>query len=944
MPRSRAGCLLAAAALTAAPLVAGPARAQGDSPRANLVRAIEFVRASDCASAEPLLFQVIKAQPFNVAARRLLGKCLLDAGRWDEARAQFEALLELAPQDAGALSGLRSAVAAGQKIESARQVEQIESRRTRAEQLRAQYEMRDAESLLAAGRSVDAEKALLSIIEKRPEEISAVVRLAELYSSTRRFAEAARRFEDLSHLPDASSDKALRAAQNYEWAGEDEAAIASYRRYLEKDRGSRTARLSLGRALVREGRCAEAVDELAAVAGRNGSRAGSPGVALDLARCYDALNRKELALEAYESVTRIDPRAEEARRIVEQRKRDADEAPLRRANAAIESKDNDTAARELSSYLEEHPEHGEARLQLARVLSWSSRYESSAQAYERYLEARPDDAGVRRELAKVLAWGGLTAAAVAQYRRLAAQASEPESAIPDLEAMLQLQVQAGDAQGAGGTASSLVKIQPGHEAANRVLDEALSTRRAQARERAEALTAEGRYQEAVEAYRRYQEEYGAQAEISLLVCRLLSWAKDFEGAVTSYRSYLQARPEDDAARAELGLVLTWMRRTREAEEEYASILARNPQDANAALRLARIRDERGDDRVDVLRTYERLLRPDASPSEAVARVRELRLEVAPRPRVATERFIDSDDLVRLSTTAEVSFVRAGRITFAPIAGYLRSEQERTVIGPSPEIATLNTQIAQRRGRAEGGGLGLRVAASPGAWRVTTEALVLRLDTARTSINGRADLFLENPSRFGIGLQYLRREGVYDLASGATLIAGVVGDTVLASAWRAFGPARSEGGPPFRAWLAAGASFYSAGSNRAFPTNRQERLSTRLTWDIHRDASLTYAFRYSSFERRSPLYYSPASDTVHLLSASLSRQKTRFRAGLVLEAGREAINDQRVTPFLLQPEIEWKITPRLPLRLSYRYARSAASSFGSRSYVAQSLDVSLGASR
>ena len=152
MRRTPPAFFLVVAAITAVPLGAGLARAQGSrSARETLVQALEFTRAGDCGSADPLLRQVISLQPFNVAARRLLGRCLLDAGRWDEARPQFEALLGLAPDDAGALSGLRAALAAGQKVESARQVEQIESRRTRAEQLTAQYEMRDAEALLTDG-------------------------------------------------------------------------------------------------------------------------------------------------------------------------------------------------------------------------------------------------------------------------------------------------------------------------------------------------------------------------------------------------------------------------------------------------------------------------------------------------------------------------------------------------------------------------------------------------------------------------------------------------------------------------------------------------------------------------------------------------------------------------------------------------------------------------
>ena len=942
MSRKRATCLLAAVATAAVPLGPSTASAQSaPSPRAALVVALELVRANECGAAEPLLRQVISSQPWNVAARRLLGRCLLDAGRWDEARPQFEALLQLAPDDESALAGLRAAVAAGQKIESARQVEQIESRRTRAEQLRAQYEMRDAEQMAAEGRNADAEQALLSIMAKRPEEISAAVRLAEIYSSTGRFVEAARLFEKISQGPDASAGHLLRAAQNYEWSGDDGTAVLTYERYLDRDKGDRAARTALGRALVRLGRCGEAVNELAMVAGSTGARANSAAVALDLARCYDRLKRSDLALATYESVTRLDPRATEVQQIVAQRRRDEEQAPLRRAYAALEVKDNETAARELSAYLTTHPEDADARLQLARVLSWSSRFAPSAEAYEQYMATRPDDSTARRELAQVLSWRGLTTDAIRQYEALATTAADPEQTIEDLGSILRLQIQANDLDGAKVTAERLVKLRPGHEDASQVLTQAALRRRTAATEAAQALTALGRYPEAIEAYRQYQAEYGTDPALGLLVSRLHSWARDYPGAIASYRDYLKARPDDAVARAELAAVLTWAQRTEEAEQEYRTILSQNPGDAAATLRLAQISDQRGDDPVRVLKSYEGILERDPSSDEARKRAHDLKGQVAPRPYILGERFEDSDDLIRISSIAEVGFLRAGRLTFSPIASYLSSEQRRVVAGQGLEVEALNAEIAKRSGRVEGGGLGLRLSAAPGAIRLVAEATVLRFDTRRTSVNGRADFFLERPDRFGVGLQYLRREGVYDLGSGATMVAGIVGDTALASAWRAFGRARPQGGPPFRVWVAAGASFYSASSSGVFAANRQDRVSTRVIWDAKRWASVAYTFRYSSFQKRSPLYYSPASDTVHGLSASLTSQGSKIRGSIVLEGGREAIEDQTVTPFLIQPSVEWLVTKHFPVRLSYRYARSAARSFGSSTYIAQTLQMTFG---
>ncbi len=945
MPSLLAARRFASAAAAALVLGAPTADAQNSgSARASLVQALEFVRSSDCASAEPLLRRVISTQPFNVSARRLLGRCLLEAGRWDEARPQFEALLEIAPDDESALAGLRSAVAAGQKIESARQVEQIESRRTRAEQLRAQYEMRDAETMILEGRHEDAEKALLDIMARRPEEASAGTRLAELYSSTRRFAEAARLFESLSQTPEAPGRLILRAAQNFEWAGDDTAAVGSYRGYLERDRGDRATRTALGRALVRLGRCGEGVIELAAVAGRDGSRTPSAAVALDLARCYDRLQRADLALATYESVARLDPGAKEAKQIVAQRRKDAEEAPLRRAYAAIAVKDNAAAARELSDYLETHPENTETRLQLARVHAWASEFEPSARNYRIYLEARPDDDAARRELAQVFAWRGLVAESIQQYEALAARASNPLQAVAELEPVLLLQTQAGDFAGTEVTARKILHFLPDHDASNRIVNAAAAREKTSARETAQTLTGQARYKEAIEAYRRYQAAYGPEAEIDLQVSRLHSWSGDYGSAITAYRDYLKTRPDDTAARSELASLLSWSQKTDEAEKEYQAILAIRPHDRAAALRLIQIEDQRGADRIGILRKYHGILAENPGLTEASDRVRTLRREVAPQPRVFANRFKDSDDLDRIWTTFEVDFLRAGRTSIVPIASYLRSEQRRLVPGAAPEAQALNREITERSGTTQGGGLGLRVETRPHGWTLLTEAMVLSFDTGRTSVNGRLDISYDHGAdKPGVALQYQRREAVHDLGSGATMIAGLMGDTVLASTWRGFGKLKSSDHSRLRVWFAGGSSFFSSGTERAFRSNRQDRLSLRMSLHFNPFASLAYVSRHSRFRERSPLYFSPARDTTHLLAGWLETRGQKFRGALAVEAGTETIDGHRITPLLIEPSLEWR-TLRQPLRLVYRYGRSGASAFGSSTYSSQTLQVTMGARR
>jgi len=77
----------------------------------------------------------------------------------------------------------------------------------------------------------------------------------------------------------------------------------------------------------------------------------------------------------------------------------------------------------LQGELADHPENDDARLLLARVLSWQRRYNESLAEYSRLLEKKPGDAELRADRARVLAWSGRHEEAIREYR--AASASDP---------------------------------------------------------------------------------------------------------------------------------------------------------------------------------------------------------------------------------------------------------------------------------------------------------------------------------------------------------------------------------------------------------------------------------------------------------------------------------------------------------------------------------------
>jgi len=77
----------------------------------------------------------------------------------------------------------------------------------------------------------------------------------------------------------------------------------------------------------------------------------------------------------------------------------------------------------LKAELVDHPEDDDARLLLARVLSWQRHFDESIAEYSVLLKKKPGDAGLRADRARVLAWSGRHEEAIREYR--AALASDP---------------------------------------------------------------------------------------------------------------------------------------------------------------------------------------------------------------------------------------------------------------------------------------------------------------------------------------------------------------------------------------------------------------------------------------------------------------------------------------------------------------------------------------
>ncbi len=162
----------------------------------------------------------------------------------------------------------------------------------------------------------------------------------------------------------------------------------------------------------------------------------------------------------------------------------------------------------------------EARLELAKVLSYLKRYNESIQEFQKLLQERPDSVEVRLEMAKVLFYSGKTEEALTEFLQI------PPQAIDD-----KTWIEIGDAYR---------KIK--------------------------------NYRQAQYIYEQYLNRHPQDDEVRLRLAELLSWEKRYEESVHQYRILLSHRPDDIQLRRRYAQVLTWMGDDEEAAKEWRKTL------------------------------------------------------------------------------------------------------------------------------------------------------------------------------------------------------------------------------------------------------------------------------------------------------------------------------------------------------------------------------------
>lgn len=935
-----------------------------------LVRSLELYRRGNCKEAKPLFEQILRTQPKNTAVRKLLANCLDREDRVQEAREERKRVLAVSPGDAQAAQKLAPPPVVKKEpavVAPKLSLEQVERQAAGAE-------FDAAEHLILAKKYNQAEEALLRIVARKPELTLPRIRLAELYSATKEHEKAADLYRGLVEQSGSNPALELRMAQNLMWAERYEEAATAYAKYLgskPEDHDSRLAmanalmwsedypkaaaayteylrenpenydaRLNLANSLLWSEHFPETRQHLLALRER---RARDAKVEVALASLDEQTGQSERALATYEAVLTWDPQNESA---VEGRARLLSEVPLKKAYASMEAKDYETSAKFFRAYLDRNPGKDEIVLQVARVNAWGKFYDEAKKYYNDYLDRQPEEAAALRELAKL-------ELSIPDYpnarKHYAMLVNLSDSTVEDYEGMINSHLWDNQLEAAQPYARKLLERYFDSEIGNSAVQAFQENKRQTLLESARKLTADGRYEEALEAYRGYTAIYGMDPHLELTVSRLYSWSKQEGKAAIGYQEYLQRNPNDAIARLELADLAKYSKQFDSAAAQYKQVLDKEPNNSRALLGLAQISDYKGEDRFTVIKAYRQVLNLDPRNTMARDKVDEIGPQVSPSVGYTQRGFKDSDGFGRSINTFEASIPIRGGLRLTPFYSYGYFNQPRQIGGgecgvapteTDPKILSLSQQLCDKRGTMTSNAVGLRFSVAPTSLvTFNGEASAVRYDNGRSNLNGSAEILLHPDNKRTISATFYRRDVVFDVNTVASLLAGVRGDTFLLGYQQLLSD-------KWNFSVQGGLTKYSGGADKDLPTNTQKRIYARLDYKVTPELSAGYFMRVTGFDNASRVYFSPDLYGTYGFTYAYRKQfskSTQLTLDGDLGYGRLTRYDfprVNVVEVFLYPALQWFVKPDLALGFGYRYGRGRNSAFGSPVYSTGAFEFSL----
>ena len=918
--------------------------------------ALEAYRNGDCKTAVPKLETLLARQPKNRHAQQLLQSCREGLSSSPKTTAVAPPPSLNAPPVAPAAAAPKSK--AGLSPEA-------------AERHQAGADFDKAERLIKAGHLNDAEALIAKVIKAHPDLMLPRQRQAEIYTRRKEPGKAAEMYLQMAaRSKDASYLR--RAAENYSWDRNYDAALEIYDRYVTAAPNDRPARIARANTLLWSNHLPKAVaafqeivtaapDDIDARQGLAHALLWSKqfGPALQqfewlkkkkpseviyrtgAAEALAQLDRPADALAEYDAVLAADPGNKTA---LQGRAGLETAVELRRALQLAEKGSFAESAAVLERQTRLHPSDAELTLQLARVEFWGERYPNSARHYRTYLKMKPADEQALRELARVELSVPDYAAAQQHYEQLATRRTVQKD---DIEGLIAAYIWDNKHDAAEPWAQKLAAMEPGSVTAADTLRLLSERRKIARRETAQKLASEGKFPEAVDAYRDMTKTFGSDRESMLSIARLYGWDKQLPRSIAAYQEYLNRYPADTKARIELGQVQGYAGDYESAKSTYRSVLQKDRNNGQALLGLAQAADRSGQDPFRVADAYRSAFQADPKLRDARSRYNELIPEMSPSIGYRQKNFGDSDGFRRGAYSVEGSIPMRGGVRITPYYLYNDFSQFRRVgggdcggSGGDPRASRLSDEICSGQGVAHGHTGGFRFSVSPDS-RVsfTADASQSRFDLGRNRLNAQADLNWHPTNDSTVTFGYARREAVYDVNTVGALYAGVLGESFFA-AYRQPVSAKWE----FSA--IAGYTRYDEGTSGLSTATQQRRGSASVTYRVTPSTRAGYFMRLSSYTNPTPVFFSPSlyavagatydwnkrlSESLSLIGASelgFGRMKRFETAGL------------NVTEFSLYLGLGWRIRPDLSLQLGYRLSRGVSSAFGSPTYRTNGVDFGL----
>ncbi len=555
------------------------AQIQPKNPKARLLLAKIAEQEGEYRNAIGHLLVAVDADPSFVEARIKLGGYYFLGRAVDEARAQADAVLALAPDDAEAhlldarvkyleqdLAGATAAVEHALELDPRlvdalmfkagllAEQEQFDEAFALVESGIASVDAKAAEPLrlfrLAllrrAGRNDEFEQDLLALARDFPGKTAYQYGLAQFYAGEDRLDDAERVIRELIAAQPEEAEPKLALVRLLAARRGQEKAVTALQKFVEDDPQNLQLRLALGSLYETYGRSDEAFAtyaELAKLAAREkeGLRARNRMVALKL-REQDVEGARALNDAILEEVP------------------DEPQALLVRAAFHYSEGELDDAIADLRVVLRKDESSERALLLLARAYLRNGDAVLAQESYRRLLAVHPGHDMASRELAALLATQGDPGAAEEVLRaRLDVDPKDTQAKAALVQTLLAQQA----LEAAELEARSLVDVNADNALAQFQLGR--------------VLQAKGSVEEAVAAYKLTLEENpNAVAALQGLVSILVQNGRTGE-AMNYVQSYLQQNPGQPVARLLLGGLYQRMGDRDRAREVYESLIADQPQ-------------------------------------------------------------------------------------------------------------------------------------------------------------------------------------------------------------------------------------------------------------------------------------------------------------------------------------------------------------------------------